>query len=578
MASSPTHSHPYTQHSGNLCDLGNGGISLCRLGSVDRGGECNRATTVVHVFIQRFGFSAAQSRLPWKLRCEAVKYDSAKVSLIELVHQKRRQQQQEVGGKRSPSALEFDDPSPNLESAFLRREEEITEQSSLEIAVDQGQVAYELEEAKVLLSEYLKKEHMVAHVPLIVSKAMRFLIHLVSLMHAQHQIRYLSRRELTTTEIRSTLLSFLKSSGAEQGSRFIDYILSFPAAPPPQNELTDLPISIEKNNDKAVKKKQKPELQEHLDYTLFPSLVYLNSLGMTQEQLATIQRRCPQIVRYKVEEDMKPVISFCLSLGVPPSEIPGMVLKRPQLLKCNVITNLKHKINHLQALGVETKSFPKILVYFPHMLTYSQKKVSAVVNFLLELGLSSSEAGAVLVRFPHIVGYSITLKLKPVATYFSTIGIDRVSAIIIRSPQTLGLSLEDNIKPTVKFFLSIGFSNEEIAIIINRFPQILGLNLNKNLRKKWEFFCQMDCPRSEIVKFPQYFGYDLQKRIIPRYEILAANNLKWGVNRLLSNPESLFLKMVKKAVVDAHKIMNKKKISTSKRTSIVNQLILEEAL
>lgn len=47
---------------------------------------------------------------------------------------------------------------------------------------------------------------------------------------------------------------------------------------------------------------------------------------------------------------------------------------------------------------------------------------------------------------------------------------------------------------------------------------------------KWEFFLTMDYPKSDLIKFPHYFGYSLEERIKSRYAIVKES----GVRFLLS--------------------------------------------
>lgn len=52
----------------------------------------------------------------------------------------------------------------------------------------------------------------------------------------------------------------------------------------------------------------------------------------------------------------------------------------------------------------------------------------------------------------------------------------------------------------------------------------------------------MGLPVSELVKFPVYFGYDLDTRIRPRFERLRDIGVKISLNRMLSLTKAQFEK------------------------------------
>lgn len=363
-------------------------------------------------------------------------------------------------------------------------------------------------------------------------------------------------REPTTSEVRKTLLPFLENLGAQHKDGLVDVLLSFPDPPPAKKKIQGLQPQIINNNNThfiistvfgELNLSEYPHLSSHLiDGHLRPSLKYFLSIGITPSELESMVSRFPMITSYSVESKIKPVVDFLLSMGVTIRDIPKIALKRPQLFGCSLEDNIKPMVLLLEGLGVEPERWAKILAAFPHILTYSAAKVDMVVRYLAEMGMSPKESGRILTRFPHIVGYSVEEKLKPITSHFNSIGIVDLKTLVLRSPQILGLSLELNIKPTLRFFTDNGYDREEVSTIILRFPQILGLNLEGNLRTKWEYFVEMERSKTEIVVFPQYFGYSLEKRIKPRNEALKSCGVEWSLNRMLSTTEVLFQKYLEK--------------------------------
>ena len=358
-------------------------------------------------------------------------------------------------------------------------------------------------------------------------------------------------RELTASEVRSSLLPFLETLGAEQDKGgLVDVFMSFPDAPSVKTrnlELYYLGDSFISPVLGEVKFGSFPQLETLMvDGKLPLSVVYLLELGFPPAEVADAVSQFPSIASYSVQGKVKPMVDFLLGLGIHATVVPKIVLKRPQVFGCSLEENIKPTFALLKEFGVDSEGWVKILLQFPHILTYSVGKVQQVVSFLSEMGLSPKESGKVLIRFPQIIGYSVNAKLKPFADYFHSIGVKDLRIVVSRSPQLMGLSLKLNIKPTILFFSDNGFTMEELSIIILRFPPLLGLSTKGNLRPKWDYFVQMGRANSELVDFPQYFGYSLEKRIKPRYEALEMRGINWSLNRMLSLSELRFVKYLKR--------------------------------
>ncbi|KAL3701637.1 hypothetical protein R1sor_019659 [Riccia sorocarpa] len=433
----------------------------------------------------------------------------------------------------------------------VRTVEDVGEGTS-EFSLDWRHLVGEREEAKGILSQFLRSRGFSSAVASrTVKNATLFTAHLLSLLHSEHRARYLAGEELATEEIRATLLPYLETLASKYGRGTPDVITSFPEVP---SLWAGGDVLYSVTTDSAGEEKvievniaDCPALLGHCtDGKLPPAVSYCLSIGMSSEQVNDVIQRFPAFAHYSVEGRIMRVIEYILDLGCSPSTIPKIITKRPQLFGCSVEENLKPTARFLESNGIEAERWAKIMVNFPQILTYSLTKLQLVIDYLLEIGIPRQTVGRVLSRFPHLVGYSLDAKLRPMAEYFKMIGIRDFSLVVIRSPQTLGLSLEKNIKCTVDFFLGLGYSIEEVAVLVNRFPQILGLNVEKNLLPKWKYFSKMRRKQSELIDFPQYFGYSLENRIQPRHAIVNQRGYFWTLNRMLSTTEKGFQEHLKR--------------------------------
>lgn len=406
-------------------------------------------------------------------------------------------------------------------------------------------LAAEREEAKAVLSLFLRQKGLRSTLAArIVNKSDGFIEHLVSKLQIAYRSRYAEGRELSTPEIRDALLPYLEALSREHGDRLVEVVENF--ADPFSVKREALSSSMVLTPTSSNKQKAVARISTPTSGGALPELVvYLLDLGMDHEEIKNIVRKFPAFAYYNVDRKIKPLVELLLDLGVPRSSIPGIIRKRPQLCGISMSDNLKPMMAYLENIGVNRAQWSKVITRFPAFLTYSRNKVETTVSFLTELGVSKKNIGKILTRCPHIMSYSVDDNLRPTAEYFRSIGADAAS-LIQKSPQAFGLNVEAKLKPITEFFLAREFSIEEIGIMVNRFGIIHTLSLEENLLPKYEFFLTMEYPRSELVKFPQYFGYSLEQRIKPRYAQMTGSGVRLILNQMLSVSDARFEEILEK--------------------------------
>merc|ERR1712194_1285 len=86
-------------------------------------------------------------------------------------------------------------------------------------------------------------------------------------------------------------------------------------------------------------------------------------------------------------------------------------------------------------------------------------------------------------------------------------------------PSILVLDVEGSMVPVVKFLRGIGVTN--VGRFITRLPPVLGYSVENELAPKWKILRHVcEYARFEIVRFPAYFSYPLDRVIMNRYTYL----------------------------------------------------------
>lgn len=325
----------------------------------------------------------------------------------------------------------------------------------------------------------------------------------------------------------------------------VDMVENFPDPPSKEKPAAPPPINARLSSKKTKAIARVSELGSN--GKLPAHILYLIDLGLDLKQIKDMTRKFPAFAYYSLEGKIKPMVELLLDLGVPRSDIPSILHRRPQLCGISLSENLKPTMKFLEKLGVDKTQWAKVIYRFPALLTYSRQKLKASVDYFSELGLSAESIGKVLTRCPHIISYSVDDKLRPTAEYFRSMGVD-VAVLFHRSPQTFGLSIKENLEPVTEFFLEKGYNRDEVGTMISRYGALYTFSLTENLIPKWEYFLTMDYPKSELVKFPQFFGYSLEERIKLRYARVVECGVRLLLNQMLSVAESEFERILNRKV------------------------------
>ncbi|PXF44089.1 Transcription termination factor MTERF5, chloroplastic [Gracilariopsis chorda] len=240
-------------------------------------------------------------------------------------------------------------------------------------------------------------------------------------------------------------------------------------------------------------------------------------LWIPKHMLRPLLRRAPWILVFDIDSQMAPV-AYWLDEYVFP------FLKRPDRTR--------------------------FILSAPMVLSRSRSSLNEVMEFLWSnTRLTDTQQVSVLRQFPSILTFSVDEVLQPAVDYFVKdlhFSTSEVSRLIHAFPRIITLRVEQDILPVVKFLVSRRISN--VSRIIKRFPPILANDLMTDTIPKMNYLeHELGLTVHDILKFPGYFSYDLEARIIPRTKFAQENGVsisKVGLSRMLSSSDETFCKLV----------------------------------
>lgn len=296
----------------------------------------------------------------------------------------------------------------------------------------------------------------------------------------------------------------------------------------------------------------------------------LVKLGIPQEKLVNVLNKVNlnKAISHKSTEQIEMTVTLLNRYGG--AEI---LVRRPLILNYDLETQLIPRIGFLKWLsGGDEDSAGAVIKKLPAVLSYSEEHMEAQVEFMKSFaGLSYEEIFRLVLIFPNLISSSRERKLEPRITFLKECGFDSsdIYRFLTKSPLFLGLSFEgnlayklgmlvkigyayrtkdlaialgavtrtsvENLQKVIGLYLSYGLSNEDIVAMSKKQPQILQYN-PKSLEEKMEYLVdEMGRDVGELLSFPAYLGYNLDKRIKHRYEEKKKNAGEgMSINKLLT--------------------------------------------
>lgn len=289
-------------------------------------------------------------------------------------------------------------------------------------------------------------------------------------------------------------------------------------------------------------------------FLLFPPVIFCNikaletrmlafkEFGLEDKDVGRMVIKYPWILSTSIHENLKEVLSFFDLEKVPKTSVGCAIRSWPHILGCST-SILKVMVEQIDELGIANKKLGQVISRSPQLLLRKPKEFLKVVSFMEGLGFDKETVGSILGRCPEIFAASIEKTLKRKLDFLSSIGISKIHfpRVIKKYPELFVSDTDRTLLPRVKYLMKKGLSRRNIAFMVRRFSPLLGYSIEEVLRPKLEFLVNtMEKPITEVVDYPRYFSYSLEKKIKPRYFVLKGKNIECSLKDMLAKNDDEF--------------------------------------
>ncbi|XP_043711213.1 transcription termination factor MTERF2, chloroplastic isoform X1 [Telopea speciosissima] len=370
--------------------------------------------------------------------------------------------------------------------------------------------------------------------------------------------RMMMHLSITTDEDIQQTLSFFEKMEARRGglkllgskdASFRYLIESFPRL---------LLLSVESHLKPLVEFLQNvgvPKKRIRMVLLLFPPIIFydierditlrvqsLEKVGVANKDIGRMLLKYPWILSTSVLENLEEILSYLDMEKVPKAHVETAIKSWPHLLGCST-SKIKYMVEQFEGLGIKNKKLGQVIASSPQLLLRKPHEFLEMVLFMEELGLDAETIGRIMSRCPEIFASSIERTLRRKVKFLADIGIsrDHLPRVIRKYPELLVSDIDSALLPRIRYLMRSGLSKREVASMVRRFSPLLGYSIEEVLRPKLEFLVNtMEKPVRDVVEYPRYFSYSLDKKIKPRFWVLKGRNVDCSLKDMLGKNDEDF--------------------------------------
>ncbi|CAL9053577.1 transcription termination factor MTERF15, mitochondrial-like [Musa acuminata AAA Group] len=275
-------------------------------------------------------------------------------------------------------------------------------------------------------------------------------------------------------------------------------------------------------------------------------LGFLKSHGFDDTHVKELLSGNPRWLLLDVETNLAAKFRTLQELGFSQSDITHLVVANPAAINFRVPT-VVHKIRFWQGLMGSKDVLVKLFKHHRWLLEYSiEKRIQPNIDMLRSCGFTDQKLRTILRYQPMLVTQRAET-LRALISRVEGFGVARTSGRFHWTLWKLSNVSVERFNAQKKLFRAFGWSEADFLDAFRKTPGFLTGSL-KNLKMKMEFLVnEAGYAPSYIALRPVLLTYSLEKRLIPRYQLMAAvksRGLCAGHPKLLTYilcPEKKFL-------------------------------------
>ncbi|PIM99743.1 Mitochondrial transcription termination factor, mTERF [Handroanthus impetiginosus] len=249
-------------------------------------------------------------------------------------------------------------------------------------------------------------------------------------------------------------------------------------------------------------------------------LTLLRHHGLTDADITKMVTREPRILVAHPEKTVLPKLEFFHSIGMPPHDLALVTSRRPAILRCSLENRIIPFYDYLKNL---LQSDEKVITVFKRATKrYLQVGLRQLLSNVAILKKYDVKESNILSLTVHHTG-SLMMRsdeLVKIVNRVIEFGIDVSKSIFVQAINVLHCTSKSTWEAKKKAYKKWGWSESDIHMAFSIHPVCMRLS-EKKIMSIMEFCVnEMNCEAKAIASRPTVLLYSLEKRIMPRCQVV----------------------------------------------------------
>lgn len=242
--------------------------------------------------------------------------------------------------------------------------------------------------------------------------------------------------------------------------------------------------------------------------------------GFDESHISHIARIQPKVFLYDPQNTLLPKLNFLRSIGVSNTDIPKVIMRNPALMGRSLEKQIWPCYNFLKSLPLSGKEVVMMVNRNSRILATNVEKISGNVEAMQQAGIPPHSISYFVSRFPASVQRD-NEKFRKCLDDVIGMGFNPLRLMFILAVRVLCETPKPTWDYKVKVFKRFGLSDEEVMSAFRLHPCCMNVSEEKVLKVMDFFINKMKWEPAVVIRTPAVLLYNLEKRIIPRCNVIT---------------------------------------------------------
>ncbi|XP_060198763.1 uncharacterized protein LOC132627435 [Lycium barbarum] len=248
---------------------------------------------------------------------------------------------------------------------------------------------------------------------------------------------------------------------------------------------------------------------------------FLKQTGLDKTQMKKMVSAVPKLLFSDVSKTLKPKFQCLMDLGLSGSDLVNVVAKDSQIIERGLDTHIRPTIDLLRrTLGCD-ENIVKAIKRFPWLLTFGAHHIMETNLLLLKnSGVPDLRIKKLLLRIPRCIAQKPQWFKGLLHRVENEFRVPRDSPSFLYGFQVLTSQKKSTLDRKFGIFKSFGWSDDDILEMFRKLPFCVGLSEVRIQKALNLFMNELGFETAYLVSHPAILVFSLEKRVIPRLQVL----------------------------------------------------------